>query len=195
MRVKCTLYFHLYCKSRCFWRNLHRWQKFYTSAGTDGTDKFHLWFQAGEEKKWELEKAMFGVFLDCTYQSFELKCVEFCWVVQSWGTLRALGFSGFRVHSLDNRRGFQSSQPSPSLLTLMTTLATALLKRWGGGEGCRRWSCTDWWGPRWAPCFGGCPPHLPTGPHHIHPPHISPFVNRENGERRGENTGLEIQHT
>ena len=25
------------------WRNLHRWQKFYTAAGTDGTDKFHLW--------------------------------------------------------------------------------------------------------------------------------------------------------
>ena len=24
-----------------------------------------------------------------------------------------LGFSGFRVHSLDNRQGFQSSQPSP----------------------------------------------------------------------------------
>ena len=26
------------------WRNLHRWQKFYTAAGTDGTDKFHLCF-------------------------------------------------------------------------------------------------------------------------------------------------------
>ena len=25
------------------WRNLHSWQKFYTAAGTDGTDKFHLW--------------------------------------------------------------------------------------------------------------------------------------------------------
>ena len=24
-------------------RNLHRWQKFYTAAGTDGTDKFLLW--------------------------------------------------------------------------------------------------------------------------------------------------------
>ena len=22
--------------------DLHRWQKFYTAAGTDGTDKFHL---------------------------------------------------------------------------------------------------------------------------------------------------------
>ena len=27
IRVKCTLYFHLYCKSRCFWRNLQHWQK------------------------------------------------------------------------------------------------------------------------------------------------------------------------
>ena len=24
-------------------RNLHRWQKFYTAAGTDIIDKFHLW--------------------------------------------------------------------------------------------------------------------------------------------------------
>ena len=28
--------------NECKWRNLHRWQKFYTAAGTDGTDKFHL---------------------------------------------------------------------------------------------------------------------------------------------------------
>ena len=25
------------------WRNLHRWQKFYTAAGSDGIDKFQLW--------------------------------------------------------------------------------------------------------------------------------------------------------
>ena len=42
IRIKCTLHFHLYCKSRCFWRNLHRWQKFYTAAGSDGIDKSHL---------------------------------------------------------------------------------------------------------------------------------------------------------
>ena len=24
------------------WRNLHRWHKFYTAAGSDGMDKFHL---------------------------------------------------------------------------------------------------------------------------------------------------------
>ena len=30
-------------KNEWKWRNLHRWQKFYTAAGTDGTDKFHLW--------------------------------------------------------------------------------------------------------------------------------------------------------
>ena len=42
IRIKCTLYFHLYCKSRCFWRNSHRWQKFYPAAGSDGMDKSHL---------------------------------------------------------------------------------------------------------------------------------------------------------
>ena len=29
-------------KNECKWRNLHHWQKFYTAAGTDGMDKFHL---------------------------------------------------------------------------------------------------------------------------------------------------------
>ena len=29
-------------KNEWKWRNLHRWQKFYTAAGTDGMDKFHL---------------------------------------------------------------------------------------------------------------------------------------------------------
>ena len=32
-------------KNEWKWRNLHRWQKFYTAAGTDGTDKFQLWPQ------------------------------------------------------------------------------------------------------------------------------------------------------
>ena len=36
------LYFHLYSKLHCFWRNLHCWQKFYTAAGSDGRDKSHL---------------------------------------------------------------------------------------------------------------------------------------------------------
>ena len=30
-------------KNEWKWRNLLRWQKFYTAAGTDGMDKFHLW--------------------------------------------------------------------------------------------------------------------------------------------------------
>ena len=30
-------------QSHCSWRNLHRWQKFYTAAGSDGIDKCHLW--------------------------------------------------------------------------------------------------------------------------------------------------------
>ena len=42
IRIKCTLYFHSYSKSHCFWRNLLRWQKIYTAAGSDGSDKSHL---------------------------------------------------------------------------------------------------------------------------------------------------------
>ena len=30
-------------KNEWKWRNLHRWQKFYTAVGSDGIDKFHLW--------------------------------------------------------------------------------------------------------------------------------------------------------
>ena len=30
-------------KNEWKWRNLHHWQKFYTAAGSDGMDKFHLW--------------------------------------------------------------------------------------------------------------------------------------------------------
>ena len=28
-----------------FWKNLHSWQKFYTTAGRDGRDKSQLWFR------------------------------------------------------------------------------------------------------------------------------------------------------
>ena len=34
-------------KNEWKWRNLHRWQKFYTAAGSDGMDKFHLWVPGG----------------------------------------------------------------------------------------------------------------------------------------------------
>ena len=39
-------------------RNLHCWQKFYTAAGSDGMDKFHLWswaslqVKSSQAKKW-----------------------------------------------------------------------------------------------------------------------------------------------
>ena len=33
-------------KNEWKWRNLHRWQKFYTAAGTDVMDKFHLCFRS-----------------------------------------------------------------------------------------------------------------------------------------------------
>ena len=29
-------------QSHCSWRNLHRWQKFYTASGSDGRDKSHI---------------------------------------------------------------------------------------------------------------------------------------------------------
>ena len=32
-------------KNEWKWRNLHRWQNFYTAAGSDGIDKFHLWMR------------------------------------------------------------------------------------------------------------------------------------------------------
>ena len=31
-----------------FWKNLHSWQKFYTTAGRDGRDKFQVWFKSGQ---------------------------------------------------------------------------------------------------------------------------------------------------
>ena len=37
-------------KNEWKWRNLHRWQKFYTAAGTDGMDKFHLWSTSSSSK-------------------------------------------------------------------------------------------------------------------------------------------------
>ena len=43
IRIKCSLYFHLYCKLRCCWRCLHHWQKFYTATGSDGMNISHLW--------------------------------------------------------------------------------------------------------------------------------------------------------
>ena len=39
-------------KNEWKWINLHRWQKFYTVAGSDGIDKFHLWQMV---HNWSLE--------------------------------------------------------------------------------------------------------------------------------------------
>ena len=35
--------FNIFGENEWKWRNLHRWQKIYTAAGSDGSDKFHLW--------------------------------------------------------------------------------------------------------------------------------------------------------
>ena len=37
--------------SHCFWRNLHRWQKFCNLAGSDGRDKSHLWYRSMSASK------------------------------------------------------------------------------------------------------------------------------------------------
>ena len=34
-------------QAKSFWKNLHRWQNFYTAAGSDGMDKSHLWLKSG----------------------------------------------------------------------------------------------------------------------------------------------------
>ena len=52
IRMKCT-FFYLYCKSHCFWKNLHHWQKFYTAAGSEGIDKFHLCLYGRQQKLWQ----------------------------------------------------------------------------------------------------------------------------------------------
>ena len=51
-------------KNEWKWRNLHRWQKFYTAAGTDGMGKFHLCFQQVPEMY--LFSSSF-VFISCKY--------------------------------------------------------------------------------------------------------------------------------
>ena len=56
-------------KNKWKWRNLHRWQKFYTAAGSDSIDEFHLCLCPGrldmiwggaaiskEDWKWEREE-------------------------------------------------------------------------------------------------------------------------------------------
>ena len=38
-------------KNEWKWRNLHRWQKFYTATGSDGMDKFHLCLDNTKDSK------------------------------------------------------------------------------------------------------------------------------------------------
>ena len=58
-------YFHSYSKPRCFGRNLHHRQKFYTPAASDVSDKFHLWLSAikfialGHQKATKLENTKY----------------------------------------------------------------------------------------------------------------------------------------
>ena len=74
------MYFHLYNKRRCFWRNLHRWQRFYAAAGSDGMDKSHLWwiFVLFTNKIWQLQAACLRIN-QCTKRDlFRQESVETC---------------------------------------------------------------------------------------------------------------------
>ena len=48
-------------KNEWKWRNLHRWQKFYTAAGSDGMDKFYL--RQDRQERWTLIKTVLTFIL------------------------------------------------------------------------------------------------------------------------------------
>ena len=53
MYVQYVNSFHLYCKSRYLWRNLHRWQKIYTApAVTTGTKLTSVTSSAENRRGW-----------------------------------------------------------------------------------------------------------------------------------------------
>ena len=56
-------------KNEWKWRNLLRWQKFYTAAGTDGMDKFHLW-QLGWPKPSKFQMHITNPHLDLRVSPF-----------------------------------------------------------------------------------------------------------------------------
>ena len=59
-------------KNEWKWRNLHRWQKFCTAAGSDGSDKFHLWSIIQQpRKKYNID----DLVIKCGWQLF-----------RDWGT-------------------------------------------------------------------------------------------------------------
>ena len=86
--IECALYYQLYFKSCCFWRNLHRWQKLYTAAGSDGMDKFHLCYytiwivipdttkEAGSDHQSENKKLQMNCIYSWTWQLGQLKSVQ-----------------------------------------------------------------------------------------------------------------------
>ena len=51
-------------KNKWEWRNLHRWQKFYTAASSDGRDESHLWMTSQSFRwRWTLRSC----FLHLSY--------------------------------------------------------------------------------------------------------------------------------
>ena len=78
-----------------------------------------------------------------------------------WSGGRAFVFSGFRVHSLDNRQGFQSSNRPPSLECWLWWQSWRWAWTRSSSQGGTTWGWIDWWGRRWAPCFRACLPICP----------------------------------
>ena len=48
-----------------FWKNLHSWQKFYTTAGRDGRDKFQVWkdLNDDDDNDWMMMMTMIGMMM------------------------------------------------------------------------------------------------------------------------------------
>ena len=61
-------------KNEWIWKNLHRWQKFYTAAGTDGMDKFHL-CMVQEQEAWEhmIMCANFAELMNSPFEMYSAK--------------------------------------------------------------------------------------------------------------------------
>ena len=43
-----------------FWKNLHSWQNFYTTAGRDGRDKFQVWLRLLQLRASRISTSSFG---------------------------------------------------------------------------------------------------------------------------------------
>ena len=111
------------------WRNLHRWQKFYTATGSDGMEKSHLcwsnghWYNfyiqlKGEEVKAEKKRRKFfpPKGMACWCKNLFPKCHPIHGIeslscpssgcIKSWRPLQPFCGSLFPVQSISNTKHF-----------------------------------------------------------------------------------------